>query len=61
LREKDFYTLDEASEILRVSQDSILKWVKDGLPFTRINNRILFLRENLLEWTQGMDKRSKDS
>lgn len=48
-------TTDELSEFLQVTNQTIYRWRKEGLPFKQIGRSIRFNLEEVLEWIDGKD------
>jgi excisionase family DNA binding protein len=50
-----FLILEEAAELLRVQPDTLYAWVEQKpprVPFRRAGRRLLFDRDELIEWTR---------
>jgi len=57
-----FLTVDEAAELLRAEPETIRNWVsQERIPYRKAGGKVLFLLEEILEWTvPTRRKQSKD-
>ena len=47
-----FLTVDEVAELLRAEPETIRNWVsQDRIPYRKAGGKVLFLLEEILEWT----------
>lgn len=50
-----FLTIEEAARLLRVKRRTLdnLRWQRTGPPFRRHGGRVVYQREELLEWSKA--------
>lgn len=47
---QELLTMKEMSELLKVSQPTLINWRKRGMPFKKVGNGIRFEKEKALQW-----------
>ena len=47
---KEFLTRAEISRALKVSDITIDRWRREGLPFIKVKSRVLFDEEKVMKW-----------
>lgn len=53
---RDFLTVDETAELLRVSKATIYDWIyKRLLPYRKHGSRVLFLKQDLMKWSSASE------
>jgi excisionase family DNA binding protein len=52
-----FLTVEEVAELLRVSPRSVYDWVSNReIPFHKAGRRVIFLLDEIMEWTEKKDE-----
>ncbi len=54
---EDFLTRAEIAKILKVSEVTIDRWRKGGMPFIKLKGKVLFEKIKVMEW---LNKKSQN-
>ena len=49
---KEYITLIELAQMLKISRATIDRWRKEGMPYYKIGNGVRFLESEVNEWIQ---------
>ena len=48
--QKEYITLNELANSLRISRATIDRWRKEGMPYYKIGNGVRFIETEVLQW-----------
>lgn len=47
---KEYITLTELAQVLKLSRSTIDRWRKEGMPFYKVGNGVRFIEEDVHAW-----------
>jgi excisionase family DNA binding protein len=47
---KEFLTLEELSQLLKISRTTIDRWRKEGMPFIKMGRGVRFDQDAVMKW-----------
>lgn len=47
---EEYLTKKELSQVLKVHENTVDRWRKEGLPFKKVNRKVLFIESEVREW-----------